>query len=898
MKSAFILKNLASLGIKPSVSLRFPEKYLKEKKDVRNLVKLLDKLFINEICLSGSSLKNKTLQTDDIFKMLKNLDIYIEYKPDMRAYFADHPDQLNRLIRQHLFSTKDYAEGISSWNSPVYHFYGSAPEIIDTAGLKDKKKLVLENPDNIHAVIAIADDSNGMVKCVNLIDNLNRKYGQFTLPENSSPSLKLIIVRSCRLKAGERISRQFNFYHLSHAKMLQEVFTAKLKKRLSAWKGLFLNMDVIFESMSANAWPEFDFILEQYYPGLLENISRTWIENKFPPHDYDIARNEFFKNELKPDLEKLTSSMKYIIPPDHSMAPRSELSSSNILDIDTQKFIAGTPYYKQCLIQVKRTASRQYLESRKKTAVLLDNIRNDYLSFQEKSIHLDSLITAGANHFIFNYNNGNCSQPDPGLQWSEKNDAEFPYYPEWMSRLHQIGHFLKNSVPRSNLLTLYPVYDEDMSAFSEVINTLESFNIDFTLIDFDLFESEENCLISDKQITCNDCSFPIVLLPAVNTLTLAAMQKLEKFVIKGGIVLALKNLPRNCRNVADQDNFDKLKETIWFEGGAPEGTSFKKYDSGGLSLFRKELSRVSSLWQELEKYLQIEINMAKGSVRHLFHESQDAFYLFLHNADAESSSTFEIQCKFKARPYEWDFNSAESKPYPYWFTEEKRLYIKMSLAGNESKLLLLSKDKSTEVAQLAFTEFAGAEIISQEKNSLQAETWNRKQETAEAVIRKAGSIEKIKCVYPEKLPVLRLSSKSWYLECESYQGKMNLGDFSSLYPFRSGKTVFQKVIVLNDEYLKNYKLFIDLGKLKDWCILHVNSEPAGKKFSAPFAFDITDFVQKGENKLSITVFNTEANFLAKTNDEYPVREYGLFGPVKITPYGRIKINYSPKELNE
>jgi len=221
----------------------------------------------------------------------------------------------------------------------------------------------------------------------------------------------------------------------------------------------------------------------------------------------------------------------------------------------------------------------------------------------------------------------------------------------------------------------------------------------------------------------------------------------------------------------------------------------------------------------------------------------------------------------------------------------------MSLTGSESRLLLLSKDKSTEVPQLAFTEFEGAEILVQDKNTLQADTWHRKQEAAESIIRKAGTPEKIKCVYPEKLPVLRISPKSWYLESESYQGKMNLGEISGLYPFRSGKTIFQKVIVLDEKYLKKYKLFIDLGKLKDWCILQVNSQEAGRKFSAPFVFDITDYVKEGENILSIAVFNTAANLLAKNNDEYPVREYGLFGPVKITPYGRIKINYSPKELN-
>jgi hypothetical protein len=95
---------------------------------------------------------------------------------------------------------------------------------------------------------------------------------------------------------------------------------------------------------------------------------------------------------------------------------------------------------------------------------------------------------------------------------------------------------------------------------------------------------------------------------------------------------------------------------------------------------------------------------------------------------------------------------------------------------------------------------------------------------------------------------------------------------------------------------------LDLGNVLEMAAITINGNKMAVRWSAPFKFDITPFVKRGENRLEVEVVNLWPNRLigdgklpaekrfTKTNvKKYDVpdadkllRESGLFGPVSIT----------------
>jgi len=70
---------------------------------------------------------------------------------------------------------------------------------------------------------------------------------------------------------------------------------------------------------------------------------------------------------------------------------------------------------------------------------------------------------------------------------------------------------------------------------------------------------------------------------------------------------------------------------------------------------------------------------------------------------------------------------------------------------------------------------------------------------------------------------------------------------------------------------------LDLGRVGDWAVVHLNGKCLGPRFWAPYAWDVTKTLRAGENELTVEVTNSLANRYAPKKR----RSSGLFGPVVI-----------------
>lgn len=119
--------------------------------------------------------------------------------------------------------------------------------------------------------------------------------------------------------------------------------------------------------------------------------------------------------------------------------------------------------------------------------------------------------------------------------------------------------------------------------------------------------------------------------------------------------------------------------------------------------------------------------------------------------------------------------------------------------------------------------------------------------------------------------------------------------------YYSGTATYFKSFELSDSNLKENKLYLDLGNVKEMASIKINGHQMQVIWSAPFLFDITDYVKAGTNRLEVEVVNLWANRLigdsklpvekrlTKTNvikfetpdSEKLLRVSGLVGPVNL-----------------
>ena len=96
--------------------------------------------------------------------------------------------------------------------------------------------------------------------------------------------------------------------------------------------------------------------------------------------------------------------------------------------------------------------------------------------------------------------------------------------------------------------------------------------------------------------------------------------------------------------------------------------------------------------------------------------------------------------------------------------------------------------------------------------------------------------------------------------CE--QGKIGLGDWCD-YGLEnySGGAIYSNTVTLEKAQLAG-RVILDLGAMPNTAELWINDKEAGFRMHKPFRFDITDFVNQGQNQIKIKVVNTLANHMS------------------------------------
>lgn len=108
-----------------------------------------------------------------------------------------------------------------------------------------------------------------------------------------------------------------------------------------------------------------------------------------------------------------------------------------------------------------------------------------------------------------------------------------------------------------------------------------------------------------------------------------------------------------------------------------------------------------------------------------------------------------------------------------------------------------------------------------------------------------------------------------------FRGKINCINWADIgYPFYSGSAIYRANFVIPE--IEESRYFLCFNGLYDIAEIEVNGKKAGKILWKPYEIEITSFVKKGENHLSIKVANSIYNML-----EGKIKTSGIITPVKI-----------------
>jgi len=845
------------------------------------IINAFKKWDIRTLYLNNDILNRSELQKPFKEGAFKDFSIFFNFDPDLKSYLADHPDLAQQIMRQRVFSGNSYVRQQKNWGCDLFHFYDHQPEIIPIK--KGVSELHIEDPESVFRLFFSASLSDGQdiqfSDLTELYDSSKQRI------EAQSSDGFIFVLRQYRLSAEDHLNQRMNYFESGHLKRILKIFSTRVQNRLGELQNLQFDFDTLFSGIHKNQHFDFHSEMLKSDPSVVEEMMRFWIAPQPVFAAYGYAFNQYFQSVLKPLLDRTASQVVYRIAISNPMINSLALDHSFLLSVDQNRFRINTPYYEQTITQLKRAESRRQSQDISGMPVAIHHLLNLDFSFSEKLEQFSHLLAYGANQFHFRFDIP--TEVAPKLHVI---DPSYKAYDGWFKRLNFAGRLLSEGTPLTELLILYPGLDSNLDMFNQTIKQVRLSGLDFTLFDFDLFNNDKTCKIEGDKVQFSDQEFKIIILPAIRIIGLESLKKLSSFIEAGGIVIAMGRVPERGLPSDSESKFINLNQEIWFEGSRNHSTSFRESAAGGASYFQADISLLPNLLNDFKQHLNVQVESDHPGIRYRLRETEEHFTLFVSNLNLNERVTFDISAYLYGRPFYWDFFRQKARPLAHWYRDEKeRIHCHLSLPPNQAEFILINKRSVGDSWQILESDLDHLQFV--EDNILSG--FRRRSGSSIIRLKKAGEFIKAPVRIPVKLPILTITKKNWFLESENFSGTVDLGDYARLFPFRSGSITYHKLIVIEELYLRDQRLLLSLGDLKDWCSLSVNDQHVGDKYEAPWEFDISSFIKKGENRLSISIINTISNRLAGENDEYNVRDYGLYGPVKIIPSSKVVIDLTP-----
>jgi len=525
-----IFKNFHLFNLQPAVSLFLETTPQMEEESLKDILDLLAEWFIEETFVQGGVGDLNRLHPVIAAGKSTEHPVYLQFKPKIRSYLADHPDQIERILTRYVFSSSAYYKMQSNWGKHFFGFYGNEPEVVAIQQGRKTTVVPLKDAATVQALLLFKKAAGYKYEFKDVTPWLDVSKGQLKLASLDKSFTQLLIIR--RFYFFNRQER-FNYLNTEHLSMLQKIFRTRLKKFGKKLPAAFYDLDELFPLDKNFRRALFPAEVEEQ-PQLLHSLAASWLNELqgMPPgrpFRYRLNITQYLKNIVFPQLQSLSEKVKLFISADHPFVNDLPLDSKFILKIDAGRFYPQTPYYRRAAVQIKRMASQHVKEKVKEVPVLLGDIFHSGEEFWIKRFMIDSAFVFGANHLIARLPKKLWRSLPQLPKQIKQHDANFNEYPEWFGNIHQLGNFLKSGSGRPELLVLHPVHNSRDEQFFRALNVIEESGLDYELVDFSVFNSAKHFTVEADQLNFKGRTFRIVILPFAERVPVQTLQKLHQF---------------------------------------------------------------------------------------------------------------------------------------------------------------------------------------------------------------------------------------------------------------------------------------------------------------------------------------------------------------------------------
>jgi len=441
--------------------------------------------------------------------------------------------------------------------------------------------------------------------------------------------------------------------------------------------------------------------------------------------------------------------------------------------------------------------------------------------------------------------------------------------------------------------------------------------------------------VKDNKVVFPDgMSYRLLVLPSETAIDIDVLRKIESLVKAGLTIIAPR--PVKATSLTHFPETDKeinaIATRMW---GTIDGVKITENIYGkGKVIFGKDVNTVLNE-MKVKPDLEFTSEQENTGIDYLHRSSKEMdIYFVVNRFGRKGINDFEfrylttlpdryeqVECKFRVTgmvPELWDPMTGQTKEILIYREEDGQTIIPLSLEPEGSQFIVFKKaDKTPHIIKIekdgklffpgnAFKgidqpfidviktgELVSTTLFEPGNYTL---TWSD------------GKTSKSNLIHPNIIVPLKGKwdisfDTSWggpaHIKVDSLRSWTLFEDSGIKY--YSGKAVYKKTFSINPGYLTGTKAILDLGNVLEMASITINGNKMPVKWSAPFQFDITNYIKQGNNQLEVEVVNLWPNRLigdsklpvekrrTRTNimkydeagSESSLRPSGLLGPVKL-----------------
>jgi hypothetical protein len=444
---------------------------------------------------------------------------------------------------------------------------------------------------------------------------------------------------------------------------------------------------------------------------------------------------------------------------------------------------------------------------------------------------------------------------NPNVTWWDQSTAFIQY-------LSRCQYLLQQGTAVSDVLYYYGDHSPNLGRYKDddPAGALPGF-------DYDLINEDRLLALEVKQgnlVLPHGVSYRVLVLPDHHTLSLRALQKIEKLVRAGATVLGSK--PRTTASLVgypqSEQVLQKIGNALW--GNSTQRSGVRKIGAGRIVWGQTAATFLRGDGVDFDMEI---VQKEPGSVYDYIHRSdrETEFYFLSSQNKAASKITAAFRISGK-QPELWNAVTGDIRPATAFYQRGGRTYVPLEFDPYGSVFVVFRK--------------------SVPKDSKGNEPSN----------------------YPA-LTKMQTLTGGWNVGFDAKWGGPVSIDFPELMSwtdhqndgikYYSGKAVYHKRFDADQALLNSGKAYLDLGEVKDIGIARVilNGKDLGILWAPPLRVQVSGLLKARDNELEIEVVNTwrnrlvgdrakpQSERLTKTNikitDSWTVLPSGLLGPVTL-----------------